>query len=359
MKTLITARMNPADIARVQPYLGEIVQAGYGVTSEKLSESEFIKALIGVEIAIIEFEPVTAAVLDAARDLKILACCRNEPGANVNVSEATKRGIPILFTPGRNAIAVAEYTVGLLISIARNIPMTHHFLRHTEELTGTSYSDKSGERKNITSEWSLDPGAPFQRFSGVELSGKKIGLVGFGAIGREIAKRVKGFDMELLVMDPYVEADVLQSYEARSCGLDEIAAQSDFLVIAAKVTDQTRGMISQEIFRAMKPSAFFINTARAAMVDYDALILALAEGRIAGAALDVYPIEPIPSDSPLRRLNNVILSPHLSGATHEVPIHHSKMVIDDLIALLEGRSPKALANPEVLVEFQSTFKRDS
>ncbi len=351
MKALVTARMNPADLDRLAKAGFEITTSGYGVTGQKLSESEFAKALDGKDIAIIEFEPFTQDVIGAAKSLKLIACCRNEPGANIDLENAAKAGIPVLFTPGRNAIAVAEYTIALMLSVARNIPTTHHLLRYTEELTAQNYSDKSGERSAITSEWSLDPGAPFQRFEGVELFGKTLGIVGFGAIGQQIAVRAKALGLNVIAADPFQSLDTFKSQEVEKQELREIAANSDFISMAAKVTPETTGMFSREIFSLMKPTAFFINTARAALVDYEALCNLLDAGKIAGAALDVYPAEPLANESKLRRLNNVVLSPHLAGSTAEVKIHHSKMVVDDILEIRKGNQVSRVADSDVLVQF--------
>jgi D-3-phosphoglycerate dehydrogenase len=272
----------------------------------------------------------------------------------LDIAAATKRGIPALFAPGRNAVAVAEYTLGLMISIARSIPTTHHLLRYTDELTAVSYSDKSGERKNVTSEWSMDPDAPFQRFQGDELMGKTVGLVGAGYIGQEIAKRVSALGMKVIAFDPYAKADQLAKLSTTSVGLDELAVQSDFVVMAAKVTPESTGVFGVKQFGLMKRGAYFINTARAALVDYDALFQVLRDQKIAGAGLDVYPTEPLPGDSPFRKLTNVVLSPHLAGATREVVEHHSKMVVDDLLGLIDGKVPTRLANPSVMDEFMKS-----
>jgi D-3-phosphoglycerate dehydrogenase len=351
MKALVTARMNPADLDRLTSAGFEITTSGYGVNGQKLSESEFAKALVGKDIAIIEFEPFTKDVASSAKNLKLIACCRNEPGANIDLESAAIAGIPVLFTPGRNAIAVAEYTIALMLAVARNIPTTHHLLRYTEELTAQSYSDKSGERSAITSEWSLDPGAPFQRFEGVELFGKTLGIVGFGAIGQQIALRAKALGLHVIAADPFQSLDTFKAQGVEKRELREVAAEADFISMAAKVTPETTGMFSREIFSLMKPTAFFINTARAALVDYDALCDLLAAGKIAGAALDVYPAEPLANDSKLRTLNNVVLSPHLAGSTAEVKIHHSKMVVDDILEILKGNQVRRVADSEVLAQF--------
>jgi D-3-phosphoglycerate dehydrogenase len=354
MKAFITARIDKTQVDRLVSNGFDVEQGGFGITGVKLTETELIEKFKNIEVAVVEFENITDAVLESAKNLKVVACLRNEPGASLDIASATKRGIPALFAPGRNAVAVAEYTLGLMISIARSIPTTHHLLRYTDELTAVTYSDKSGERKNVTSEWSMDPGAPFQRFQGDELMGKTVGLVGAGFIGQEIAKRVAALGMKLIAFDPYAKADQLAKLSITSVALDELAAQSDFVVMAAKVTPESTGLFGANQFAAMKPSAYFINTARAALVDYDALFQALNENKIAGAGLDVYPTEPLPGGSPFRKLTNVVLSPHLAGATREVVEHHSKMVVDDLLGLLDGKVPSRIANPDVMDNFMKS-----
>jgi len=351
MKALVTARMNQSDLDRLVAQGIEVTTSGYGVTGEKLTEEQLILQLTDNDILITEFELVTEKVLSSAKNLKLVACCRNEPGASVDIAYATKVGIPVLYTPGRNAIAVAEYTIGLIISIARNIPFTHHLLRYTDELTAITYGDKAGARKGVTSEWSLEPGAPFQRFQGVELSGKTLGLVGYGAIGQEIANRAKVFGLTIIAFDPFQKESVFVAGGVKSVDLLEVARESDFVVMAAKVTPQTTGMFSKDLFASMKNSAFFINTARAALVDYDALYGVLASNKIAGAALDVYPIEPLPTDSLLRKLDNVILSPHLAGSTDGVMGHHSRMVVDDVLGLLNGTTTARVIDSKALNDF--------
>jgi D-3-phosphoglycerate dehydrogenase len=354
MKAFITARIDKTQVDRLISNGFEVEQGGFGLTGVKLTETELIEKFKNIEVAVVEFENITDAVLESANRLKVVACLRNEPGASLDIAAATKRGIPALFAPGRNAVAVAEYTLGLMISIARSIPTTHHLLRYTDELTAVAYSDKSGERKNVTSEWSMDPDAPFQRFQGDELMGKTVGLVGAGFIGQEIAKRVAALGMKLIAFDPYAKADQLAKLSITSVALDELAAQSDFVVMAAKVTPESTGLFGAKQFGLMKSGAYFINTARAALVDYEALFQALNQKKIAGAGLDVYPTEPLPGDSPFRKLTNVVLSPHLAGATREVVDHHSKMVVDDLLGLIDGKVPTRLANPIVMDEFMKS-----
>ncbi|MFM9014896.1 MAG: NAD(P)-dependent oxidoreductase [Candidatus Nanopelagicus sp.] len=351
MKVFITARIDPEQVNRLTSNGFEVEQGGFGLTGVKLDQAQLIEKFKEIDVAIIEFENITEGILNSGKRLKIMACLRNEPAASTDIEAASKLNIPVLFTPGRNAVAVAEYTIGLMLSIARSIATTHHLLRYTDELTSVSYSDKAGDRKSVTSEWSMDPDAPFQRFQGEELMGKTMGLVGAGFIGQEIAKRAAALGMNLIAFDPYANADQLARLNIGLVDLNKLAQESDFVVMAAKVTPESTGVFSAKAFAQMKKSAYFINTARAALVDYDALYKALVENKIAGAALDVYPTEPLPSDSPLRKLSNVVLSPHLAGATTGVVKHHSKMVVDDLLLIKVGKIPSRVANPKVMDAF--------
>lgn len=338
MTVLVTARFDETELARLEAVAGPVRRAGYGVTGRKLEPAELGPLLADVELLVVEYEHVTERVLAASPRLRLLGCCRNEPAASVDVAAASALGIPVLFTPGRNAASVAEYTLGLMLAAARHIAEAHHLLRHTSELT-----DVADSGREVTSEWSLEPGAPFARLAGPELYGRTLGLVGLGAIGREIARRCLALGMDVVAHDPYA-APV---DGVRRAGLLETAAQADFLVLAAKVTPESTGIVSAAVLAAMKPSAFLVNTGRAALADYDALVDALRARRIAGAALDVYPLEPLPPDSPLLELDNVVLSPHLAGASVDVPRHHSRQLTDDVVLAFGGERPLHLADPSV------------
>ena len=351
MKTFITARIDALEVDRLKAHGFAVELGGFGATGVKLEQTQLLNKFADIDVAIIEFENITEDILRAAKKLKIVACLRNEPAASIDIEAASRLNIPVLFTPGRNAVAVAEHTIGLMLSIARSIATTHHLLRYTDELTEVSYSDKAGDRKGVTSEWSMDPGAPFQRFQGEELMGKTVGLVGAGFIGQEIARRASALGMRLIAFDPYANKNQLSDLNIDLVDLDKLAQESDFVVMAAKVTPESTGVFSAKAFSQMKKSAYFINTARAALVDYEALYRVLSENKIAGAALDVYPVEPLPSDSPLRKLSNVVLTPHLAGATTGVVKHHSKMVVDDLLLIKAGKIPNRVANPKVMDEF--------
>jgi D-3-phosphoglycerate dehydrogenase len=345
MKTLLTARFTTESLRRLEDKLGSVHRAGFGITGRKLDQDELRAASADAAIVIVEYETLDREFFTSMPHLRLAACCRNEPGASVDLDAATVAGVPVLFPPGRNAVSVAEYTIGMMISVARHLHVAHHLLRHTDTLTRGRCADTQDASGQVVSEWSLEPGAPFQLFQGPELLGKCLGLVGCGSIGCEIARRARAFGMTLLVSDPYVPTGTITALDAQPATLTEVATNADFLVIAAKVTPETRGLVSRELMAYLKPTAYVINSARAAIMDYDALIELLRTRRIAGAALDVFPSEPLPGDHPLRSLDNVLLSPHLAGASTDIPAHHSQMITDDILRVLAGGRPQHLANP--------------
>jgi D-3-phosphoglycerate dehydrogenase len=347
MKLLVTARMEADDVARLRTIFEEITFAGWGKDKVKLSEDEMISQLEGKDAVILEFEPMTAKVISASKQLKLIACCRNEPEANVDIDAATERGIPVVSGTGRNAISVAEFNFGMLIALARNIAKTDYLLKQTDDITGIQYSPNAQLRG--PSEWSLDAHAPFNRFGGPELYGKNLGLVGLGTIGRVVANMGRAFGMHLLVYDPYIsEQTVIEQYGGRKVSLEVLMKEADFVSLHAKVTKETEGMIDYSYLSMMKPTAFLVNTARAAIMDYDALFRIMDEHKIAGAALDVFPSEPLTPDNPFLKLDNVLLTPHLAGSSHDIPKHHSRMVTEDILLYVQGGRPKRIMNPQVL-----------
>lgn len=352
MKLLNTARMEAADLERLRGLFPAVDHAGWGFDKKKLSESQMTAAIAGQDAVVLEFEPITEDVLDAAGGkLRFVACCRNEPEANVDIAAATRRGIPVLSGAGRNAVSVAEFNFGLLLSLTRHIGRTDYLLKYTDEITGLAYS--RNDQLKGPSEWSLDEQAPFNRYGGPELCGKILGIVGFGTIGRVVARMGRAFGMLPLVFDPYVSAETVASaVEGRKTSLEELLREADFVSLHAKVTPETLGLIDDRALSMMKRSAYLVNTARAAIMDYDALYRALAERRIAGAALDVYPEEPIGPDNPFLRLDNVVLTPHLAGSSTDIPKHHSRLVTDDILRLMQGERPQRIANPEVLATWR-------
>jgi D-3-phosphoglycerate dehydrogenase len=351
MHALITANFDPAVVETLREELDfEIEYAPISDRDGRLPDDEFQQRLDGVDVLIVGYEGVSESVIEAADELKIIACPRGGPDANVDIEAATDHEIPVLYTPGRNAVSVGDFTWGQILSLLRNIAQSHHLLR-TGSYTGEPQADAAGggSREDVT--WGMGKESPYTKLKGTELAGKIVGLVGMGAVAREVAKRAQGFEVDLLSFDPYVDSETMADYGAEKVDLDELLAESDIISVHVPVTDSTRGLLGPEEFARMKDSAFFINNARGAIIDQDALLNQLQTGGLRGAALDVYDQEPIPDDHPLLELDNVVTTPHLGGATEEVISRHSEMIRDDLSALFEGEKPQHVANEDVLSTF--------
>lgn len=349
MKTLIAARFDKSYLNVLETITKDYEFAGYGVTGEKMPVPEMKEKIRGIELLISEFEDINQEVIEAADKLKIIVCCRNEAFASIDIEAATKKNIPVLRAGGRNAIAVAEHTIALLMAVSKNISLTDHLLKYTDQLTNVQYDDEGGKRAETMSEWSMDPTAPFALYGGgPEMYGKTFGQIGFGMIGKEVAKRAHALDMNVLVYDPYVSQEQMDYLGAKKVDLDTVMKESDFISVNCNVVPETVGLVSREKIALMKPTAYFVNTARAKVLDYDALYDALAEKKIAGAGLDVYPVEPIPAGNKFLSLRNVVLTPHLAGSARDIVGHQTNIVLADVKRILDGGKPRFICNPEVL-----------
>ncbi len=306
MKALVTAEF-PRDGLDELAGLGyEPVHAGWGVTREAMSRAELIAALADVAVLICEVERVDADVLDAAPGLRLVASCRGNP-TNVDLDAAAARGIAVLATPGRNAISVADFTMGLLLSHSRRIGRSERQLRDHG--------------------WMTEGDLPYFHFRGPELDGRTLGLIGLGAIGRLVADRARAFGMTVVAFDPFV-SEAPEGVELVE--LDELLERSDVVSIHCPLTPETRGLIGARELELMRAEATLVNTGRAAVVDERPLLEALRQGRIAGAALDVFWEEPLAPDHPIRDLDNVTITPHVAGAADDVKRHHARMILDDI-----------------------------
>jgi D-3-phosphoglycerate dehydrogenase len=233
---------------------------------------------------------VTEALLMGAPLLKVIG--RAGIGVdNIDVEAATRHGVAVLNTPGANTVSAAEHMFALLLALVRRIP-------------GAAESMRSGE-------WNR------KRFGGTELRGKTLGLIGLGRIGRHVADIGRAFGMEILAHDPFVSDSRAKELQVKLASVEELLATADVVSLHVPITDDTQHLINGKRLALMKPTAVLVNTARGGLVDGDALLEAVEQNRIAGAALDVFDPEPLPADSPLRRSDRIILTPHLAASTHE------------------------------------------
>jgi phosphoglycerate dehydrogenase-like enzyme len=332
MRILVTATLDEGGLERLGHY-GEVAYEGFSSKKRLLAGRKLVRALDGFDVFVTEVDQLRARVLEQLDGLQVVACCRADP-VNVDVGAATARGIPVLHAPGRNAHAVADLAVALILMSLRRIPQAMEVLRQEDGPQGM-----------------VKMAVAFFEMKGHELWGKSVGIIGLGAVGREVAKRLRGFDVELLVYDPYVSGEVVERFGARHVDLETLLTTADVVTLHAPVTEETRGMLGREEFGLMKTTAHFINTARGELTDEDALYEALAEGGLAGAALDVFAQEPPPPDHPLLQLPNVIATPHIGGNTQEIPAHQSRIVVSDLERLFQGQRPLHVVNPETLEGF--------
>jgi D-3-phosphoglycerate dehydrogenase len=271
----------------------------------------------GANTVICEADKVAGPVFDLP--LVAIASTRGDP-TNVDVAGATARGIPVLHAPGRNADAVAELTVALLFAASRRVVPADRDVR-----AGEVYRDST---------------IPYQRFRAWELAGRTAGLIGLGAVGRAVKWRLEGLGLRVIATDPFA-ADAEHT-------LDELLDEADVVSVHAVVTPETVGMLGQEQFARLRPGAIYVNTARAAVHDLEALTAALSSGHLAAAALDHFEGEWLPPDHPIAALDNVVLTPHIGGATYDTEVNHTRLIVDDLTRLVRGERPVHIANPEVL-----------
>ncbi|HEU4963535.1 MAG TPA: hydroxyacid dehydrogenase [Bacilli bacterium] len=288
-----------------------------------LSPAEFFAAIDAYDALLVRSQTqVTAEVLAAGRRLRAVG--RAGVGVdNVDVTAATQRGVVVFNAPDGNTLAACEHTFALLLAVARSIPQAHERLRE-------GVWDRTA-------------------FVGVELFGKTLGMVGFGRIGREVAKRALAFGMRVVAFTPSLTPETaLAQVDGVTCGsLEEVLATADFLTLHAPLTDDTRHLLSRERLRHLKRGVRIVNCARGGLIDEEALAEALREGHVAAAALDVFEEEPL-RESPLRGLSNCILTPHLGASTQEAQRRVAVDVANELLRFFQGRPVKNAVNPEVL-----------
>ncbi len=305
--------------------LQPLVDAGFEVvfneTGRSFDAAGLIEAVPGAVATIASIEPYNARTLAAAKDLRIVA--RLGVGYDqVDVAACTEAGVAVAMAFGTNHEAVADHTLALIAALASRI--TDYDRRVRDGGWGSLYHGR--------------------------LHGTTVGLIGFGRIGRAVAKRCQGFAMRVLVYDPYVEASAIEHLGCEPVAFEALLEDSDFVSVHAPAMPSTRHLVNEAAFERMKPSAFVVNTARGPLIDEAALARALEAGSIAGAGLDVFEVEPLPMDSPLRRMDNVVLSPHVAGLSDGAVAAMAEKCVDSILTYLAGRPLESglILNPEVV-----------
>lgn len=277
-----------------------------------------MEAIKDADMIIMQFCPVTKKVIDSCPQLKAIGVLRAGV-ENINVEYASEKGILVFNTPGRNANAVADFTVGMMIGECRNIAKAHMEMK----------------KGNWVRDYANAASVP-------DLCEKTAGIVGYGNIGRKVAQRLKGFDMKIVAYDPFVTQE---KSDVPLVSLEELMKCSDFVTIHSRMTKETYHMIDKDMLALMKPTAYLINTARSGLVDEDALFECLKEHRIAGAALDVFDLEPPGATYKMIPLDNVTVTPHLAGGTRDAFSYSPVLLLNELQKVLfEKKSTHFLMN---------------
>ncbi|MEL6234646.1 MAG: 2-hydroxyacid dehydrogenase [Pseudomonadota bacterium] len=244
-------------------------------------------------VLVTHLAPLSRSIFEALPGLRLVAVSRGGP-VNIDMKAAAEHGVTVVNTPGRNASAVAEFTIGAILAETRNITRGHDALRRGEYRGDLFRADVTGE----------------------ELSEMTVGVIGYGNVGTRVVRFLRAFGCRVIVHDPYVQLDPADTADGVTMvALDALLAQADVVTLHPRVTEETRGMMSAARLRAMKPGATLVNTARGPLMDYDALYEVLAEGHLRGAMLETFSVEPVPPDAPLLSLPNVTLTPHIAGAS--------------------------------------------
>jgi len=286
-----------------------------------MTEGELLEAIKDADGVIVGTDEINRNVLEQARKLKIVA--RHGVGlSNIDLQAATEKNVVVTYTPDANTESVADFTMGLMLSVARRIPQAHA-------------STKQGR-------WEAN------KFMGTEVYGKTLGIVGLGTIGTAVVRRARGFNMRILYYSrtrkPHLEKELGVEY----VDLETLLKESDIVTVHVSLTDQTRSMIGEKELNLMKKTAFLMNTARGPVVDEKALHKALKEGKIAGAAIDVYDKEPPGAEFRLFELDNIVVSPHIAAYTLEAICRMDTMNAEDIVRFFRGENPQYIANPKVL-----------
>jgi len=333
MKLLVLAPFDPAELERLRG-AAEVVYESWIEQRRMLSPDDLAARLHGegFDAVVVEAEFVTREVIEAVPGLRLVASARGRP-VNVDLDAATGHGVVVLQTPGRNAESVADLVLAMVLDRVRHV-------------ADAAAAVKRGE-------WSfgLDDDAlvPYVRFRGTELGGRTMGLLGFGAVARAVARRALAFGMQVRAYDPYCDDAAFAQHGVQRCAsLDDLLRSSDVLSVHVEQTPETLGMLDAERLRLLPRGAILVNTARARVADQDALVAMLRDGHLAAVALDVFSPEPVPPSHPILQEPNALVLPHIGGATVDAVRHHSRMIREDVERYLRGERPLRCANPAVL-----------
>ncbi len=333
-RALVTAEMINPMLDRFKDEI-EFDFDGYHIDHEVMPHNELIEKVADYDILVCEYDTIDRAVLENAKNMKIIVCCRGNVKSVIDIDAAMEKGIIICNNSGRNANAVSDLTIGYILDLTRNITLTNNLIFN--RVITTDVNSKPEEYADTV--WGLDNDSPFIRFRGDSINHMTLGIVGFGCAGRLVAEKVKAFGMKVITYDPYVNPEDVPD-DVELVGFDEFLNRADVVSLHCVVSPQTKQMFNKNTFAKMKKGSYFINTARGELVVEDDLIEALNSDHLAGAAIDVTVKEPISSDCPLLNAKNLIITPHIAGSSYDVQVCGTQMVCDALEDWLQNKKPR-------------------
>jgi len=291
----------------LEAQVGEVI---YNPTGKPLSSDEIVELLPGIDGYIAGLDGIDAKAIKMADHLKVIA--RYGVGVdNVDLNAAREKGIVVTNTPGANSVSVAELALGLMLALARQIP----------EAVEAVHQGK------------------WPRYAGISLEGKTIGLLGLGAIGKQLARRLAGFDCKIVAFDPFADAIFAKEYQVELASLDHVIEQADFVSLHLPLSAETRGMVDETFLNKMKKGSFLINTSRGEVIKEEALLQALQSGQLKGAGLDAFAVEPPEPGNPLLTMPQVIATPHLGAQTDGATSNMGWLAMKDCLAVLKNEKP--------------------
>ncbi|TSI16154.1 NAD(P)-dependent oxidoreductase [Brevibacterium aurantiacum] len=322
---VITAAFDPVRVDELRKDF-TVHEVEPSIAGESLSTRGIDELLSTAEVVITELDEVDEETLTKMPALRAVVSCRANP-VNVDIAACTTRNIPVLTTPARNAEVTADLAFTLLLMTVRHTSQAERWLR----------------RGNWSSD---DVFAPYSLFRGIQLAGRTLGILGGGAVGRGVLRRARGFGMDVIVYDPFLPDDAFGD-EARIAPLDEVLSSSDVISLHVPLMKDTVGLLGVRELSLIRPHAYLINAARAALIDEGALVNAVDNRELAGVGLDVFWQEPVQSDHRLFESDLVTMTPHIAGASDDVIKEHSRIATEGLLEWLKGLKPTTVKNPEV------------
>ena len=320
IKTLCTAEFDPVWAEKMEK-MTLFDRVGFSLDKDpasRMGPEEITRALQGYDVFLCGYEKVTREVLARCPDLKLILSVRDGPEENIDVAACTELGIPVYSSSGRCMRSVPEFTMLAMLLMAK------------PAMASASVIRREG--------WTAENDLKLRRIceASTELSGKTLGIIGLGRNGQGLARRAAGFEMDLIAYDPYASAETARELGVALCSLEELVSRSDYVVMLARVTPETRGMIDKTWYEKMRKGVFIVNTGRAAVFDQRDFIEALQNGTVAGAACDVSWKEPIPANHPFWSMENVLITPHIAGVTMDMRTWQSRLITEDIIRYCKG-----------------------